>query len=230
MPAFKDITGQRFGRLVIIRRYDYLKPNWRWLCKCDCGETTIVFGCHLRTGRTQSCGCLRKDLLIATYTKHGNARKDNHSLEYERWTGMLSRCRNPNRNNYNNYGGRGIKVCKRWHKFENFLADMGRCPPGMTLDRYPDRDGDYKPSNCRWATKKQQRNNQRPRNRPPRSMQRIQIIAALREKRAAMTIKGIAIATNQKYDNCKRLLLRMSAYGDIIRVERGYYAVHNQAR
>ncbi|PWT73999.1 MAG: hypothetical protein C5B60_07430 [Chloroflexi bacterium] len=61
-------------------------------------------------------------------------------------------------------------------------------------------------------------------------MQRIQIIAALREKRAAMTIKGIAIATNQKYDNCKRLLLRMSAYGDIIRVERGYYAVHNQAR
>ena len=92
---------------------------------------------------------------------HLNATDSGRSLAYRSWDAMIQRCTNPRNNVYHNYGGRGIKVCGRWYKFENFLEDMGERPEGMTLDRYPDKNGDYAPDNCRWADKKTQCRNRR---------------------------------------------------------------------
>jgi hypothetical protein len=161
MPKLKDITGQRFGRLVA------LKPNgkdqsgcWWWLCICDCGKQTTVRGAVLRRNDTRSCGCSMDE----SKTKHGHIWRYNgkryRSPTYISWAGMLTRCRNSKQRSYAEYGGRGIAVCERWLAFENFLADMGERPPGLTLDRI-DNDGGYEPGNCRWATTKEQRANQR---------------------------------------------------------------------
>jgi len=109
------------------------------------------------TGNTQSCGCMHREIDREWHTIHGHASKP-QSTEYRRWSAMLARCRNPNNPAYSRYGGRGIKVCLRWLKFENFLADMGYVPFGKTLDRKNNNKG-YNPFNCRWATPKEQANN-----------------------------------------------------------------------
>lgn len=157
----RDITGRRFGRLVAIRPVGKdIHRNILWLCRCDCGGTRIIAASPLISDCYHSCGCLKNQ----GHVRHGYGRKGaNRRAEYNIWQNMLKRCNNPGDKAYKNYGGRGIKVCKRWLRFENFLADVGNRPhPKLTIDR-TNNDGDYKPSNVRWATRRQQRLNQRPR-------------------------------------------------------------------
>jgi hypothetical protein len=159
---FRDLTGQRFGRLVVQQRA-YRRPGVspEWLCRCDCGAEKIIAASSMTSGRSKSCGCLRSDFGKAKRT-HGAKR----TPEYYSWSHMIYRCENPKANRYDRYGGRGITVCERWrHSFENFLADMGNRPsPQHTLDRI-NSDGNYEPANCRWATWKQQANNRKKRKR-----------------------------------------------------------------
>lgn len=162
MSRFIDLTGERFGRLIIIRKVDndkWGKPYW--LCLCSCGKNKVVKGSSLRDGRTKSCGCLRKDMMTQRSTKHNHAVKGKESRTYYSWDSMVQRCTNSNNIGYNHYGGRGIAVCKRWsNSFKNFLEDMGECAKGHSLDRINNNLGYYK-VNCRWATPKQQAQNRR---------------------------------------------------------------------
>jgi hypothetical protein len=159
-----DITGKRFGRLIVVDLAEHTGRNGRslWLCRCDCGEQIVAHPENLRSGNTKSCGCLHREIDRAFHLRHGDADRRNGRVatEYMSWAAMLARCNNPNNPAYYRYGGRGIRVCKRWQRYENFLADMGRRPQGLSLDRI-NNDGDYKPSNCQWATRKQQANNRR---------------------------------------------------------------------
>jgi hypothetical protein len=163
-----DLTGKRFGKITVITISNYeLGKGVRWDCKCDCGKEFSTLGINLRTGNTKSCGCLKIESLKTTVrekiTKHGHCAGGRNSRAYQVWAGMIDRCSRASHEAYENYGGRGIKVCERWlHSFENFLADMGEKPtPKHSLDRFPNNDGNYEPSNCRWATKSQQQFNRR---------------------------------------------------------------------
>lgn len=152
-PPVKQITG-KFGRLTVLcptkkRNHGHVL----WLCRCDCGQQTEAIARHLKTGAKRSCGCRR-----GTW-RHGHCR-GTPSPTWCSWQGMRQRCSNPHLHAYQHYGGRGIKVCDRWHDFANFLADMGERPSGKTLDRIGP-NGDYEPGNCRWATAKQQTRNRR---------------------------------------------------------------------
>lgn len=160
-----DLTGQRFGRLTVIEagHRDPKERRLYWRCLCDCGNEHVTRGAQLRRGETRSCGCLRVDMGKAKTLTHGMSRRKTRRKVYGVWATMRRRCDNPGQQSYRLYGGRGIKVCERWHTFENFYADMGDPPAGCSIDRI-DPDGDYEPGNCRWATAKEQRANQRPRD------------------------------------------------------------------
>lgn len=145
MGKLIDLTGQRFGRLVVLSRHrDNDKQGaTRWSCRCDCGASTIVRRSDLRDGNTRSCGCYARELSRT----HGMSK----SLEYQIWRSMINRCTNSNDKGYRRYGGRGIEVCARWHNsFESFYEDMGKKPgPEYSIDRI-DNDGNYEPGNCQW--------------------------------------------------------------------------------
>ena len=148
-----DLTNQTFNRLTVLGRdRENKRRATMWRCKCECGNIKSISSQQLLSGGTQSCGCLRRDM----NTTHGLSQ----NRLYIVWKSMLSRCERPNNKSFCYYGGRGIKVCDRWHKFENFYADMGQCPKGCSLDRI-DVNGDYEPSNCKWATKIVQNANRR---------------------------------------------------------------------
>jgi hypothetical protein len=168
MPR-SNLIGQRFGRLTVLALYgETARHQSVWKCRCDCGNVKTVSGSNLRRNNTQSCGCLRRDvgrMVGAAGRRHGET-VNGMSAEYNCWKSMKHRCLNPKARFFQYYGGRGIQICGAWqNSFEAFLADMGRRPSAQhSIDRI-NNNGDYGPENCRWATKSEQRINQRPAKR-----------------------------------------------------------------
>jgi len=154
MKKIVDIIGKKFGRYIVISRANNGNDGRSmWFCRCECGGEKIVSGKHLKSGRIKSCGCYKKEIS----TKHGFC----GTKIYRIWKNMIQRCINPRVINYKNYGGRGIVVCERWMKFENFLKDMGSLPTSKhQIDRINNDLGYYK-ENCRWSTSKQNNRNRR---------------------------------------------------------------------
>lgn len=155
----KNLTGQLFGLLTVVSRAENANDGHaRWYCLCKCGNTTIVQSNNLKTKSVGSCGCQIKVRVAKLNLTHGKYK----TKEYKAWDSMKQRCYNPNNSSYMHYGCRGIKVCERWLKsFENFYTDMGNAPNRtFSIDRI-DVNGNYEASNCRWATPKEQRANQR---------------------------------------------------------------------
>lgn len=171
-PRLLNLAGQIFGAWTVISyagRNNNKQPSWN--CKCSCGTERIVVGQTLRCGLTNSCGCQHSARITKAKTKHGGAIKKKREgdeqnrrsmnaewrqeITYRRWLSMKKRVTDTSPQVWQYYGAKGITVCDRWKKFENFLEDMGKCPDGLSLDRI-DPNGNYEPSNCRWATWSQQ--------------------------------------------------------------------------
>lgn len=138
-----ELTGRTFKDCSVISRAEPGKGSKaRWNCRCRCGAQVVLFETHLLRGMSGSCN-------------HGTSKWPEHTS----WEAMHDRCNYEAHQAFHRYGGRGVLVCERWENFLNFFEDMGPRPEGMTLDRFPDKDGNYEPGNCRWATPQQQQNN-----------------------------------------------------------------------
>jgi len=153
-----DLTDQRFGHLVVIKRGEKVHRGAKgWIVKCDCGNVVDKDSRDVKSGKF----CSRSCVLKKTNLKHGHAVNNTlNSGTYRSWLAMRARCLNVNDSRFSDYGGRGIKICKRWDNFLNFYADMGDRPKGYSIDRIQ-VNGDYEPENCKWSTASEQRNNQR---------------------------------------------------------------------
>ena len=165
-----DLTGKRFGKLIVLSFSHSEKGFTYWNCKCDCGNEKIIRGTYLtsRTKPTKSCGCLIKEVVSNNLPEH---RCVTHSMSktkfYNVWNSMVMRCTNPKSKSYQRYGGRGIQVCERWRNFKNFYDDMFEgYKEGLSIDRI-NNDGNYYPNNCEWKNRKQQANNRSSNNLLP---------------------------------------------------------------
>ncbi|OKO87567.1 hypothetical protein AC629_13580 [Bradyrhizobium sp. NAS80.1] len=155
---FEDLTGRRYGQWVVEER-DLGPKRIAYFCVCDCGNRRSVKADKLKSGESLSCGHAPNQSKVT----HGKSRRGAVSKMYKVWSNMIQRCTNSNHNSYHHYGGRGIQVCEEWLKsFEAFETYIGPRPtPQHSIDRYPDNNGNYAPGNVRWATKSEQRRNQR---------------------------------------------------------------------
>lgn len=153
-----DMAGRVFRKLTVIRLHS-VRPNSgaHWECICACGKAVVAGGKDLRRGLTVSCGCFRSENNSTLRTTHGQS----YGSTYKTWLNMVQRCQNESHPRFDCWGGRGIKVCERWHTFPNFLEDMGEKPsPDLSIERI-DNDGNYEPGNCKWATMAEQSLNKR---------------------------------------------------------------------
>ena len=159
IDARQEMIGKTFGRLTLLSVHSVIKGYTKYNCRCECGTEKIIDGNSIITGRTKSCGCYKLEVSIKPTTQG----LSKHPL-YDTWESVIDRCHNSSAVNYQYYGGRGISVCEEWRQsLPNFInwAEMNGYAPGLTLDRYPDQNGNYEPGNCRWATMEDQGRNRR---------------------------------------------------------------------
>ena len=159
MTKFIDLTGQKFGKLTVIKRAENNnRGQTQWLCQCECGNKKIILGNNLKNGTTKSCGCIQKEHRLKGFNKtHGNT----NTRLYRAWVHIKSRCYNIKVKDYKNYGGRGIIMCDEWlNDFMSFYnwAMANGYQDNLTIDRI-DVNGNYEPNNCRWVDMKTQQNN-----------------------------------------------------------------------
>lgn len=226
----KDLTRQKFSRLMVLefvgKKYGVQSY---WKCLCDCGEVTYAVSAQLLGLKKFSCGCLNRELSSKrilerkqngeqhTSYKHGHAFTKQHTKTYDSWFNMKHRCYYEKDVNYKNYGGRGITVCERWLDFKNFLEDMGEKPEGFTLDRI-NVNGNYGPSNCRWADGYTQAINKRPK--------KIMRQNALYIKTCSETSKDLA----KKYDITVTMVNMIKSNKSWVDVEKIFTPNNNQQK